>query len=69
LQSAVTLHRVAAFVSPRSPLFEIANVLVHVDHIARFVVNANHRIVRQFVFRLECLAFSEWTFGQIGAGT
>jgi hypothetical protein len=33
------------FVSPRSPLFEIACVLVRFDHVARFVVNANHGIV------------------------
>jgi hypothetical protein len=28
-----------------SPLFEIAHVLVRLDHVARFIVNANHGIV------------------------
>jgi hypothetical protein len=28
-----------------SPLFEIARVLVHLNHIARFIVNANHSIM------------------------
>jgi len=28
-----------------SPLFEIANVLVRLDHVTRFIVNANHSIV------------------------
>jgi len=28
-----------------SPLFEIARVLVRFDHVARFVVNANHSIM------------------------
>ena len=28
-----------------SPLFEIARVLVCLDHVARFIVNANHSIV------------------------
>ncbi len=29
----------------RSPLFEIARVLVRFDHVARFIVNANHKIL------------------------
>jgi hypothetical protein len=29
----------------KSPLFEIARVLLRFDHIARAIVNANHRIV------------------------
>jgi hypothetical protein len=29
----------------RSPLFEITRVLVRLDHIARFIVNADHGIV------------------------
>jgi hypothetical protein len=33
-QSAVTLHRVAAFCLPRLRLFEIARVFVCFDHIA-----------------------------------
>ena len=41
-QSAVTLHRVAAFCLPRSPLFELACLLVRFDRVARFIVNANH---------------------------
>jgi hypothetical protein len=42
-QSAVTLHHVAAFCfAPRSPLFEIALVLVSFDHVARIIVNANY---------------------------
>jgi hypothetical protein len=28
-----------------SPLFEIARVLVRLNHIARFIVNANHGIM------------------------
>jgi hypothetical protein len=28
------------------PLFELARLLVRFDHIARCIVNANHRIVR-----------------------
>jgi hypothetical protein len=32
---------VAAFVSPRSPFFQIASVLVRLDHVASFIVNAN----------------------------
>jgi hypothetical protein len=28
-----------------SPLFEIALVLVRLDHVARFIVNANHGIM------------------------
>jgi hypothetical protein len=40
-QSAVTLHRVAAFCLARSGLFEIARVLVRFDHVARCIVNAD----------------------------
>jgi hypothetical protein len=28
-----------------SPLFEIASVLVRLDHVARFVVNAKHSMI------------------------
>jgi hypothetical protein len=28
-----------------SPLFELARVLVRLDHVAHFIVNANHSIV------------------------
>jgi hypothetical protein len=37
-----------AFVScgKASPLFELARVLVRLDHVASFIVNANHCIVR-----------------------
>jgi hypothetical protein len=28
-----------------SPLFEIARVLVRLNHVARFIVNVNHRIM------------------------
>jgi hypothetical protein len=39
-QSAVALHRVAALCfAPRSPLLELAGVLVRLDHIARVTVN------------------------------
>ena len=27
------------------PVFEIARVLVRFDHVARFIVNANHRVI------------------------
>jgi hypothetical protein len=30
---------------PGQPLFEIARVLVRFDHVAKFIVNANHSIV------------------------
>jgi hypothetical protein len=33
----------------RSALFEIARVLVRFDHVARFIVNANHGVVRTAV--------------------
>jgi hypothetical protein len=29
----------------RSPLFEIASVLVRLNHVARFIVNANHGVM------------------------
>jgi hypothetical protein len=32
--------------SRRSPLFELAIVLVRFDHVVRLIVNANHAIVR-----------------------
>jgi hypothetical protein len=44
LQKAVTLHRVAAFCFARSTLFEIS-VLVRFDHVASFIVNANHSVM------------------------
>jgi hypothetical protein len=31
------------------PLFELARVLVRLNHVARFIVNANHRIMRAAV--------------------
>jgi hypothetical protein len=31
--------------SKKSPLFELALVLVPLDHVARFIVNANHGIM------------------------
>jgi hypothetical protein len=43
-QSAVTLHRVAAFCFTRSPPFEIARVFVRCDHVARSIVNATDSI-------------------------
>ena len=33
------------FVSPRSPLFEIASMLMRFDHVASFIVNANRCIM------------------------
>jgi hypothetical protein len=49
-QSAVTLHRLAAFCfaleqASRSRLLEIAFVLVRLDHVACVIVNANHGIM------------------------
>jgi hypothetical protein len=32
--------------SKNSPFFEIASVLMCLDHVARVIVNANHSIVR-----------------------
>jgi len=41
-QSAVTLYRLAAFCfASRSPLFELALVLVRLDHVACVIVDAN----------------------------
>ena len=49
------LKRPATFTSPvvsfvpcgeTSPLFELARVLVRLDHVASFIVNANHSIMR-----------------------
>jgi hypothetical protein len=43
-QIAVTLHRVAAFCftrAQRSPLSELARVLLRLDHVACFIVNAS----------------------------
>ena len=46
-QSAVTLYRVAAFCfASRSPLFEIALVLVRFDYVACVIVDANDGIMR-----------------------
>jgi hypothetical protein len=41
------LHPVAAFwfMPLRSPLFELARVLVRLGHVARFIVNTNHGVV------------------------
>jgi hypothetical protein len=36
---------VAAFCFARSPLLELARVLVRFDHVASFIINANHGIV------------------------
>jgi hypothetical protein len=36
---------VFGFSQRTSPLFEIALVLVRLDHVARFIVNADHGIV------------------------
>jgi len=35
-----------AFCLPRSPLFELASVLVRLNHVARFIVNASKRHTR-----------------------
>jgi len=40
----------------RSPLFEIARVLVCLNHVARFIVNANH-IVMGTAVKLGVLGF------------
>ena len=32
-----------------SPVFEITHVLVRFDHVARFIVNANHGVMRAAV--------------------
>ena len=44
-QSALTLHRVAAFCLPRLRLLKIALVLVRLDHVASGIVNANHSVL------------------------
>ena len=43
-RSAVT--KAVEITDNRSPLFEIARVPVRFDHVARFIGNANHGIVR-----------------------
>jgi hypothetical protein len=43
-----SVYKIAVSVVPCgeiSPLFELARVLVRLDHIARFIVNANHGIM------------------------
>jgi hypothetical protein len=49
---------VAAFVLPGSPLFEIAGVVVRPNQVARFMVNANHGVVRPAAMLgvLDCVA-------------
>jgi hypothetical protein len=53
---------VAAFCfAPRSPLFEIARVLVRLDQVARVIVNANHGImcVKSVTIRSTCSALQK----------
>jgi hypothetical protein len=40
-----------------SPLFEIAHVLVRLDHVARFIVNADHSIMWEMRIQV---AENEW---------
>jgi hypothetical protein len=51
--------------SKNSPLFELARVLVSLDHIANVIVNANHG---SFVVRADekLTAFVELEFGDLG---
>jgi hypothetical protein len=46
----------------KSPFFEIASVVVCFDHIARFIVNANHSIVRaaEKLGVTDCIADCVW---------
>jgi hypothetical protein len=44
-RAAVLSLRYGAMRLNTSPLFEIALVLVRLDHVARVIVNANHGIV------------------------
>ena len=44
-QSAVTLQRVAAFCFTRSRLFEVARVLVRLDHVAGYMSGAKPKIL------------------------
>jgi hypothetical protein len=37
--------RAGLFVSPRSPLFKIARLLVRLDHVASFIKYANHSVM------------------------
>jgi hypothetical protein len=43
-QSAVTLRRMAAFYFMCSRLFELARVVVRLDHVAGHFVNTNHSV-------------------------
>jgi len=43
--SAVTHYPVAAFCFARSRFFEVARVFVRLNHVACFIVNANHCII------------------------
>ncbi len=42
-----------------SPLFELAFALVRFDHVARFIVNANHGVVRTAVKLFYCLTITD----------
>ncbi len=45
-----------------SPLFEIARVLVRLDHVPSFIVNANHRVMRaaEKLCVADCIADCVW---------
>jgi hypothetical protein len=43
MREAIKQHGLLAI--KNSPLFEIARVLVHLHHVARFIVNANHGVM------------------------
>ena len=51
-QSAVTLHRVAAFCLPRSRFPEIARVLVRFDDFARFTLRVHNEAVSVVAVRV-----------------
>jgi hypothetical protein len=45
LQDAKDQSGIAQAARQNSPFFELAHLLVRLDHVARFIVNANHGIM------------------------
>jgi hypothetical protein len=64
------LYRLAAFCFParqRSPLFELASVLVHLNHIASCIVNAHNRRVKYWEIIADNLRKAGWRCGCISS--
>ena len=68
-------YKIAHFIEKLSLLFELASVLVRFNHVARFIVYANHSIVRRssltmFEVRFfpDCCTIMRWQLGANGDG-